>query len=112
MSASKTNFLQGIALILKEMWKTCTSLSKKVVNLEETQVKHTERLLKIEQTNEIMVKQHLDMIEQIKSISLLQADIAKQIVNQHEETDQLYKALGLKKDLSYYSFNLHQEEGH
>ena len=75
-------------------------------------MKHTERLLKIEQTNEIMVKQHLDMIEQIKSISLLQADIAKQIVNQHEETDQLYKALGLKKDLSYYSFNLHNEEGH
>ena len=82
------------------------------MNLEETQVKHTERLLKIEQTNEIMVKQHLDMIEQIKSISLLQADIAKQIVNQHEETDQLYKALGLKKDLSYYSFNLYNEEGH
>ena len=75
-------------------------------------MKHTERLLKIEQTNEIMVKQHLDMIEQIKSISLLQADIAKQIVNQHEEPDQLYKALGLKKDLSYYSFNLHNEEGH
>ena len=75
-------------------------------------MKHTERLLKIEQTNEIMVKQHLDMIEQIKSISLLQADIAKQIVNQHEETDQLYKALGLKKDLSYYSFNLYNEEGH
>lgn len=112
MSASKTNLLQGIALILKEMWKTCTGLSKKVVNLEETQVKHTERLLKIEQTNEIMVKQHLDMIDQIKSISLLQADIAKQIVNQHEETDQLYKALGLKKDLSYYSFNLYNEEGH
>ena len=94
------------------MWKTCTNLSKKVVNLEETQVKHTERLLQIEQTTEIMVKQHLDMIDQIKSISLLQADIAKQIINQHEETDQLYKALGLKKDLSYYSFNLHNEEGH
>ena len=75
-------------------------------------MKHTERLLQIEQTTEIMVKQHLDMIDQIKSISLLQADIAKQIINQHEETDQLYKALGLKKDLSYYSFNLHNEEGH
>ena len=82
------------------------------MNLEKTQTDHTERLQKIEQTNEIIVKQHLDMIDQLKSISLLQADIAKQIVNQHEETDQLYKALGLKKDLSYYSFNLHQEEGH
>jgi len=112
MSVSKTNLFQGIALILKEMWKTCTSLSKKVVNLEETQVKHTERLLKIEQTNEIMVKQHLDIIDQVKQISMLQADIAKQIINQHEETDQLYKALGLKKDLSYYSFNLYNEEGH
>ena len=73
---------------------------------------HSEQLKKIEQTNEIIVKQHLDMIDQLKSISLLQTDIAKQIVNQHEETDQLYKALGLKKDLSYYSFNLHNEEGH
>ena len=73
---------------------------------------HSEQLQKIEQTNEIIVKQHLDMIDQLKSISLLQTDIAKQIVNQHEETDQLYKALGLKKDLSYYSFNLHNEEGH
>ena len=82
------------------------------MNLEKTQLNHSEQLKKIEQTNEIIVKQHLDMIDQLKSISLLQTDIAKQIVNQHEETDQLYKALGLKKDLSYYSFNLHNEEGH
>ena len=82
------------------------------MNLEKTQLNHSEQLQKIEQTNEIIVKQHLDMIDQLKSISLLQTDIAKQIVNQHEETDQLYKALGLKKDLSYYSFNLHNEEGH
>ena len=82
------------------------------MNLEKTQLNHAEQLQKIEQTNEIIVKQHLDMIDQLKSISLLQTDIAKQIVNQHEETDQLYKALGLKKDLSYYSFNLHNEEGH
>ena len=82
------------------------------MNLEKTQLSHAEQLQRIEQTNEIIVKQHLDMIDQLKSISLLQTDIAKQIVNQHEETDQLYKALGLKKDLSYYSFNLHNEEGH
>ena len=112
MSASKTNLFNGIALALKAMWKTCTDLSKKVMNLEKTQLSHAEQLQRIEQTNEIIVKQHLDMIDQLKSISLLQTDIAKQIVNQHEETDQLYKALGLKKDLSYYSFNLHNEEGH
>jgi len=75
-------------------------------------VKQNEKLQSIEKANEIIVKQHLDMLDQIKSISILQGDIAKQIVNQHEETDQLYKALGLKKDLSYYSFNLYNEEGH
>ena len=66
----------------------------------------------IEVSSELIVKQHLEMIQQVKQLSLLQADIAKQIVAQHEETDQLYKALGLKKDLSYYSFNLYNEEGH
>tara|TARA_B100001057_G_scaffold468936_1_gene528657 strand:+ start:1353 stop:1556 length:204 start_codon:yes stop_codon:yes gene_type:complete len=66
----------------------------------------------IEATSDLVVKQHLEIIQQVKQLSLLQADIAKQIVNQHEETDQLYKALGLKKDLSYYSFNLYNEEGH
>ena len=82
------------------------------MNLEKTQLNHADRLQKIEQTNEIIVKQHLDMIDQLKSISLLQADIAKQIINQHEETDQLYKALGLKKDLSYYSFDISNMEEH
>ena len=35
-----------------------------------------------------------------------------QVVKQHSETESLYKALGLKKDLSYYSFNLMNEEEH
>lgn len=61
---------------------------------------------------ELIIKQHLEVVDQIKQISMLQADIAKQIINQHEDTEQLYKALGLKKDLSYYSFNTHLKEGH
>ena len=59
-----------------------------------------------------VVRQHIELINQIKSISLLQADMAKQIISQHEETDSILKGLGLKKDLSYYSFNLQNEEGH
>jgi hypothetical protein len=59
-----------------------------------------------------IIKQHLEMINQIKHVTVLQADIAKQIVIQHETTEELYKALGLKKDLSYYSFKLYNQEGH
>ena len=74
-----------------------------------TQIQKTKEIeIKIDE----VVRQHLEIIKQVKQISLLQADMAKQIINQHEETEQLYKALGLKKDLSYYSYNLHQEEGH
>ena len=112
MSVSKTNLVSGIVLALKEMWKICTSLSKKVDKIEDKQEIQAKKIQAIEKSTEIMVKQHLDIIDQVKQISLLQADIAKQILNQHEETDQLYKALGLKKDLSYYSFNLYNEEGH
>jgi len=61
---------------------------------------------------ELIVTQHLELVKQIKMISMLQSDIANQVVQQHENTEQLYKALGLKKDLSYYSFNLQNEEGH
>ena len=112
MSASKTNLFSGIILALKAMWKTCTNLSEKVETLEKSQEDQAKRLKVIEVSSELIVKQHLEMIQQVKQLSLLQADIAKQIVAQHEETDQLYKALGLKKDLSYYSFILYNEEGH
>ena len=61
---------------------------------------------------EIIVQQHVEMMHQMKMIGMLQTDIASQIVKQHEETEGLYKALGLKKDLSYYSFNLMNEEEH
>ena len=58
-----------------------------------------------------IVRQHLEIIAQVKQISVLQTDIAKQVITQHQETEALMKGLGLKKDLSYYSFNLHNQEG-
>ena len=112
MTALKTNFLQEIALALKTMWKTCIKLSKRTESLEQKQ----NRIVKTQKETDIkldeIVRQHIELINQIKSITLLQADMAKQIISQHEETDSILKGLGLKKDLSYYSFNLHNEEGH
>ena len=62
--------------------------------------------------NELVIKQHLEIVSNLKSMSNLQNEIAQQVINQHEETETLYKMLGLKKDLSYYSFNLMNEEEH
>jgi len=53
-----------------------------------------------------VIRQHLEVIRQVKQVSILQADMAKQIITQHHETEALMKGLGLKKDLSYYSFNI------
>ena len=61
---------------------------------------------------EVAIHQQKMIVTQIAQVAQLQADIAKQVVTQHHETEALMKGLGLKKDLSYYSFNLHQEEGH
>ena len=112
MSVSKTSFFQGIVSLLTEMSKTFTGLSKKVDKLEESHEKKKSQLEDLELKMETIIKQHIEMINQIRHVTMLQSDIAKQIVNQHEETENLYKALGLKKDLSYYSFNLHKHEGH
>ena len=60
----------------------------------------------------VIIDQHVHVLQQIKMVSNLQSEIASQVVKQHEETESLYKALGLKKDLSYYSFNLMNEEEH
>lgn len=62
--------------------------------------------------NDLIAKQHLEILASLKSVSTLQSEIAKQVINQHEETEALYKVLGLKKDLSYYSFNIMNEEEH
>ena len=80
--------------------------------MEEEQQLIVESLKMIKDQQQEIVKQHLTVFQQVKQIGDLQSQIAKQIVQQHEETEQLYKALGLKKDLSYYSYNLHNEEGH
>lgn len=108
MSASKTNFFQGIASLLKEMSKTFTDLSKRVENLEE---KVTETK-KIEDQLVLLAEQHSVILKSVHSLSTLQQDIAKQVVQQHQDVEALYLALGLKKDLSYYSFNIMDAEEH
>ena len=112
MSASKTNFWQETILALKAMWKTCTNLSKKVFQLEQNQKNNDDKIEFLELQIEEMLDQQKIMISQVTQVAGLQTDIAKQVVAQHHETEALMKGLGLKKDLSYYSFNLHQEEGH
>ena len=79
---------------------------------EKIQKIHESRLESIDLKMELIIKQHLEMVKSIGGMSQVQADIAKQILNQHEEVDQLYKALGLRKDLSYYSYNMLKEKGH
>ena len=112
MSASNTNFLQGIVSALKAMWKTCTNLSKKVMKVEQLQLQQKLKIKVMETQMDEIIKQHVEMMKQASQVALLQADIAKQVVAQHQETEALMKGLGLKKDLSYYSFNLHKQEGH
>ena len=90
---------------MKEMSKIFTDLSKRTTQTET-------KLELIEEKMEIITQQHLDIIKQIKMVSMLQSDIANQVVKQHEDLETLYIALGLKKDLSYYSFNLMDEKEH
>ena len=108
MSASKTNFFQGIASLLREMSKTFTALSKRLDSIEATLVETK----KIEEQVELFTEQQAILIKNVHALSLLQQDIAKQIVQQHEDVEALYLALGLKKDLSYYSFNMMDAEEH
>ena len=75
------------------------------MNLEKTVKKNDEEM-------KILVQQHLELLKQIKLVSSMQTEIANQIVRNHEDTEALYKALGLKKDLSYYSFNMMDAEEH
>ena len=61
---------------------------------------------------ELMIDQHVMIIRQIKSLSILQSEIAQQVVNQHQSLEDLHLVLGLKKDLSYYSFDMMNAEEH
>ena len=108
MSASKTNFFQGIVLLLKEMSKTFTALSNRMEKIEEAVVetKHLETKM------DTVLEQHSTLVKNVSALSMLQQDIAKQIVQQHQDVEALYLALGLKKDLSYYSFNITNMEEH
>ena len=108
MSASKTNFFQGIVLLLKEMSKTFTALSNRMEKIEEAVVetKHLETKM------DTVLEQHSTLVKTVSALSMLQQDIAKQIVQQHQDVEALYLALGLKKDLSYYSFNITNMEEH
>lgn len=73
---------------------------------------HQEQAGLVNEQMEVIAKQHIDIIMQIKQVSQLQAEIAQQVVNQHKDVESLYIALGLKKDLSYYSFNIMDAEEH
>ena len=108
MSASKTNFFQGIASLLREMSKTFTALSNRMSKIEE----RLAETKKIEEQVELFTEQQAILLKNVHSLSLLQQDIAKQIVQQHQDVEALYLALGLKKDLSYYSFNMMDAEEH
>ena len=108
MSASKTNFFHGIASLFKEMSKTFTDLSNRVVKLEEK----VDETKKIEEQLVLLAEQHALILKSVHQLSTLQQDIAKQIVQQHQDVEALYLALGLKKDLSYYSFNITDAEEH
>ena len=66
----------------------------------------------LEKQFKLIAEQHAIVVKNMHSLSLLQQDIAKQIVQQHEEVQALYLALGLKKELSYYSFNISNMEEH
>ena len=112
MSVSKTSYYHVIASILKEMLKTFTGLSNRTEKVEVIQKAHEEKMKDHDSQMEIIVRQHLELIRNVKGITQVQGDIAKQILNQHEEMEQLLKALGLKKDLSYYSYNIMEQEGH
>lgn len=74
--------------------------------------KKTMETKKLEDQMQLILEQHAQMIKNVHSLSMLQQDIAKQIVQQHEDVQALYLALGLKKDLSYYSFNMLDAEEH
>ena len=66
----------------------------------------------LEKQFKLIAEQHAIVVKNMHSLSLLQQDIAKQIVQQHQDVEALYLALGLKKDLSYYSFNIMDAEEH
>ena len=60
----------------------------------------------------VITTQHVEIVKHIKQLSVMQSEIAQQLVKQHEDIEALYIGLGLKKDLSYYSFDMMNAEEH
>ena len=61
---------------------------------------------------DIIATQHIEVVANLKAIANMQNEIAQQILLEHEKIEELYKALGLKKDLSYYSYNIMDAQEH
>lgn len=108
MSASKTDFYQGITLLLMEISKTYTNLLERVEAIEEK----TSEVKKIKEEFSVISEQQQIVLKNLQTISLLQQDIVKHFVEQHKDIEALYLALGLKRELSYYSFNSNDETEH
>ena len=74
--------------------------------IKETTVDKTSRISEVEKQFIELSSQHVDMVTMQKEMSIIQGDIAKQLLLQHEQIDELLKALGLKRDLSEYSYHI------
>ena len=77
-----------------------------MTEIKETTVDKTSRITEIEKGFIELSSQHVDMVKMQNEMSKIQGDIAKQLLMQHEQIEDLLKALGLKKDLSEYSYNI------
>lgn len=60
----------------------------------------------------LIASQHIEVVANLKAVANMQNEIAQQILLEHEKIEELYKALGLKKDLSYYSYNIMDAQEH
>ena len=61
---------------------------------------------------DLIATQHIEVVTNLKAMADMQNQIAQQILLEHEKIEELYKVLGLKKDLSYYSFDIMNAEEH
>jgi len=80
--------------------------------MEKIQEIHNSKLQHQDEKLKLIIKQHLELVASVKALGQVQGDIAKQLVKQHEDTEALYTALGLKQDISHYSFNMMDAEEH
>jgi len=79
-------------------------LKEKVKILERNQKALSETLA-------LVSSQHVDLIKQQRQVAKIQQQLAEQIVIQQEQMEELLLALGIKKPLSYYSYNMQDAPG-